>query len=77
MDDHVDDDSENDADDKESNYGEVKRKVVVLDEDIPRQLAKEGYVLCEDEKQPDHDDNTAEDEEYFTQACHIHRKILA
>jgi hypothetical protein len=76
MNDHVNNDGEHDADDEEGNYGKIKGEIVLLDKYISRQLAEEGDMLSEDEKQPDHDDNTAEDEEYFTQACHIHRKIL-
>jgi hypothetical protein len=68
MDDHVNDDGEHDADNYEGNDGEIKGEIVLLDKYISRQLAEEGDMLCEDEQQPDHDNNAAEDEEYFAQA---------
>lgn len=62
MHDHINNDGECDAGYDEGNYGEIKGEVVLLDKYITRQLAEERKVLSEDEQQPYHDDNTAEDE---------------
>lgn len=63
---HVDDYGQNDADDDAGDDGEIEGGVVLLHEDIARQLAQEGDVLGEDQQQPYHDDHAAENQQYFT-----------
>jgi hypothetical protein len=67
---------QDDTDDQEGDYGKIKGKVVFLDEYIARQFTEKRYMLAEDHQQSDHDDDRADDKQYFSETFHGHRLIL-
>jgi len=70
-DNYIDDNGQDNAQQDESNCREIKSKVIFLDSNVARKLAEEREVLPENKQQPEDNNYSSGNKEYFAQSFHV------